>query len=241
MGSKPIKLDEFPNLKGIFRVGVSTSNVPIEEANKRNIAVGFPSEKTKNYIYEETADFTCGLIFKSHYKNLGNLDPWVKHNRIALSEKTLLIIGEGRIGGMVKEKMEAFINVLSYDPYKYPNQKLDPLLPLADFISLHIADTENNICFINADKLALLKDGVTLVNTARGRIIDEDALYEELNNKRLFAVFDVYWQEPYEGKLKEFYPDRFMMTPHVASTCNEFLVGSEKDLRNFIINLDNQT
>jgi len=234
MGSKSIQLGKFPNLKGIFRVGVSTTNIPLKDAEKRNIAVCFPSEKTKNYIYEETADFTCGLIFKTHYTNLGTLDPWVKYNRTALSEKTLLLIGEGRIGSMVKEKMSSFINVLSYDPFKYPDTKLEPLLPEADFVSIHIADTKENIGFIDSEKLSLMKDGTVLINTARGRIVDEDSLYNELNNERLFATFDVYWQEPYNGKLKDFYPDRFMMTPHVASTCDEFLTGSELDLRNFI-------
>jgi phosphoglycerate dehydrogenase-like enzyme len=234
MGSKPIHLNEFPILKGIFRVGVSQTNVPIVEAQKRNIAVAFPSEKTKNYIYEETADFTCGLIFKSHYKNLGMLDPWVKNNRTALSEKTLLIIGEGRIGAMVKEKMSSFMKVLSYDLYKYPDIKLAPLLPLADFVTIHIADKEDNIGFMEKSKLALMKDGATLINTARGRIVDENALYNEIKNKRLYAAFDVYWEEPYSGKLREFYPERFSMTPHVASTCKEFLTGSTKDLKQFI-------
>jgi phosphoglycerate dehydrogenase-like enzyme len=237
IGSKPIQLSEFRNLKGIFRVGVSATNVPIEEAKQRNIAVCFPSEKTKNYIYEETANFTCGLIFKVHYSNLGTLVPWVKHNRTAFSEKTLLIIGEGRIGSMVKNKMSSFMNILTYDFFKYPDIKLAQLLPEADFVSIHIADTEENIGFIDSEKLNLMKDGAVLINTARGRIVDEDALYNELNNGRLFSTFDVYWEEPYLGKLKSFYPVRFMMTPHVASTCDEFLTGSEKDLRNYIRDL----
>jgi len=241
MGSKPIYLDEFPKLKGIFRVGVSSTNVPVAEAKKRNIAVSFPSDETKNYIFEETADFTCGLILKSQYRNLGTIDPWVKNNRTALAEKTLLIIGEGRIGSMVKEKMNSFLNILSYDSFKYTGVKLEPLLPQADFVSIHIADTEDNISFINSEKLALMKDGATLINTSRGRIIDEKALYNELKNERLFAAFDVYWEEPYTGKLIEFYPDRFDMTPHIASTCNEFLTGSEKDLRHFINELENET
>jgi len=234
MGSKPIVLTEFPNLKGIFRVGVSITNVPVAEANKRNIAVCFPSEKTQNYIYEETANFTCGLIFKSHYKNLGSLDPWNKYKRTAFSEKSLLIIGEGKIGGMVKSKMEPFINVYSYDPYKYPDIELESLLPKADFISIHIADTDDNIGFIDGGKLSLFKKNAILINTARGRVVDENALYNELKKEKLYAAFDVYWEEPYYGKLKEFYPDRFFMTPHIASTCNEFLTGSVNDLKKFI-------
>lgn len=239
MGSKVIGLDEFPNLKGIFRVGVSTTNVPFEEAKNRSIAVCFPSEKTKNYIYIETADFTCGIIFKTHYSHLGTVDPWVKYDRISLSKKKLLIIGEGRIGSIVKEKMSAFMKVFSFDPIKYPDIKIETLLSVADFVSIHIPDTKENICFIDKEKLRLMKNNAILINTARGRIIDENALYDELNNKRLFATFDVFWKEPYKGKLKKFYPERFMMTPHVASTCNEFLTSSVQDLRIFIKYLEN--
>lgn len=239
MGSKSIDLDEFPNLKGIFRVGVSTTNVPIEEAMEKNIAVCFPSEKTKNYIYEETANFTCGLIFNRHYSNLGTLDPWIKYERSALSVKTLLIIGEGRVGKMVKRKMSSFLKIRVFDPFIYPDKELVQLLPDADFVSIHIPDTDENKNFIDSEMLGLMKDNAILINTARGPIVDENALYEELKNKRLFAAFDVYWKEPYNGKLKEFYPDRFMMTPHVASTCNEFLSSSEEDLRKFLQDLRN--
>ena len=241
IGSKPITLEEFPNLKGIFRAGVSTTNMPIKEAKDKNISICFPSEKTKNYIYEETANFTCGLIFKSHYKNLGTLEPWEKYKRNAFSGKTLLIIGEGKIGSMVKEKMSSFLKILVFDPLKYQKFELDQLLPNADIITIHIPDINENKNFIGSEKMSLMKDNAVLINTARGSVVDENSLYEELRNERLFAVFDVYWQEPYEGKLKEFFPDRFMMTPHIASTCNEFLTGSEVDLRNFIKYLENRT
>lgn len=237
LGSKSISLDEFPELKGIFRVGVSESNVPLDEANKKNIAVAFPALHTKKYIYEETANFTCGLIFNAHYKKIGTISPWIKNNRKALSEKKLLILGEGKIGGLVHEKMKVFLNVMVFDPYRYKDILLEDLLSEADFVSIHIPDIEENINFIDSEKLALMKNDSVLINTSRGRIVSENDLYDELLNKRLYASFDVYWKEPYDGILKEFYPDRFMMTPHVASTCNEFLSGSNKDLRNFIVKL----
>ncbi len=75
-----------------------------------------------------------------------------------------------------------------------------------------------------------MKDGAALINTARGAIVDEKALLKEIESLRLFAAFDVYWQEPYHGKLKGYHPDRFYMTPHVASTCNGFIEGCRKDL-----------
>ena len=69
--------------------------------------------------------------------------------------------------------------------------------------------------------------------------MDENALYKELHYGRLRAAFDVYWQEPYTGKLKEFYPNRFYMTPHVASTCKGFLVGCRRSLDDLVIDVQN--
>ena len=82
-----------------------------------------------------------------------------------------------------------------------------------------------------------MKKNAILINTARGPIVDEDALYAELKNKRLIAAFDVFWQEPYYGRLKDFHPDFFYMSPHVASTCIEFLKGCRSDLDNFLISI----
>ena len=82
-----------------------------------------------------------------------------------------------------------------------------------------------------------MKSGSILINTSRGVIVDEEALYGELQNKRLKAAFDVFWQEPYRGKLKEFFPDYFFMTPHVASTCDGFLNGCRNDLNQLIYHI----
>jgi lactate dehydrogenase-like 2-hydroxyacid dehydrogenase len=87
---------------------------------------------------------------------------------------------------------------------------------------------------MDKEKLSWMKSGAVLINTARGAIVNEDAIYAEFKINRLRAAFDVYWQEPYTGKLKEFYPERFFMTPHVASTCKEFLIGCRKNLDQLI-------
>ena len=87
--------------------------------------------------------------------------------------------------------------------------------------------------FFNQEKLSLLKNGVLLVNTARGPIIDEEALYNELNTGRITAAIDVFSKEPYEGKLMEIDSQNIYLSPHVASTCREFLVGLAKDFLEF--------
>ena len=234
LGGKSIELKDFPKLRGIFRAGVSKNNVPIDDAAKRDIKVRFPSHKTINYIYEETANFTCYLVLKMLYQKIGTLDPWIKYNRGALSNRKLLVIGRGNIGKKIINKMKNFMEVYSWDIINDDFEKLKELISSCDCISLHIPQTEDNIKFFDAEKLSWMKKKSILINTSRGPIVDEDALYNEMMKKRIKAAFDVFWKEPYFGKLKEFHPDQFYMTPHVGSTCNEFLQGAAIDLTAFI-------
>jgi len=239
LGSKPINLNEFPKLKAIFRAGIGRDNVPEKEAKKRKVIVRYPSKETIDIIFEETASFTCSLIFKMLYSNIGTIDTWGKEPRLQLSEKRLLVIGAGRIGGRVSILMKNFIHVTTFDVLHNETFELKQLMQEADCVTIHIPNSNENVSFINREKLSWMKNGSILVNTARGAIVDENALYTELQNGRLKAAFDVYWQEPYEGKLKEFYPDLFYMTPHVASTCTGFINGCKNDLINLIKEINN--
>jgi phosphoglycerate dehydrogenase-like enzyme len=230
LGSKPIGLKGFSNLKGIFRVGISRDNVPIEEAETMGIIVRFPSQETIDIVYEETACFTCSLIFRMLYSEIGTLDPWWKGIRVQLNDKVLLVIGMGNIGGRVAKKMKGFLKVDTFDVLQNTTAELKALIESADCITLHIPKNEENNNFMDGEKLSWMKDGSVLINTARGAAVNEDALFKEIESFRLLAAFDVYWQEPYQGKLKKYHPDHFYMTPHVASTCNGFLEGCRKDL-----------
>ena len=237
MGSKAISLDEFPDLKGIFRAGIGRDNIPEREAEKKGIIVRYPSTETMDIIYEETANFTCNLIFRMLYCEVGTLDPWTKVPRQQLLQKTLLVIGTGKIGGRVAKLMKPFMGVTTFDILNNKASELKMLIERADCVTIHIPKSNDNLSFIDAEKLSWMKNSAVLVNTARGAIVDEDALYEELKNNRLKAAFDVFWKEPYIGKIKEFYPNLFFMTPHVASTCIGFLQGCRKDLNTLMYDL----
>lgn len=239
VGSKKITLEGFDNLKGIFRVGIGRDNIPFEEAKAKGILIRFPSSETVEAIYEETANFTCYLIFRMLYSEVGTLDPWVKFDRKILNEKKLLVIGMGNIGKRVYNKMKNFMHVLSFDIKVDGMDTLNKFLREADCVTLHIPKTEDNINFFGKDRLRLMKDGSVLINTSRGQIVSEDDLYEEIKKGRIKAAFDVFWEEPYNGKLKEFYPDKFFMTPHVASTCTRFLECAARDFYNFIEEIKN--
>lgn len=234
LGSKPIDIGDFPNLRGIFRAGMGRENVPLDEAEKRGVAVGFPQQKTAEIIYDETSAFTCAMILRMAYREVGTFSPWVKRDRPALKDLTLLIIGAGNIGSRVYSLMEPFLNVMIYDAVDNTLDELRGLIEDADIVTIHIPYTQENHEFIDFEKLGWMKDGAALVNTARGGIVCEDALYKEIEKGRITAAFDVYWKEPYEGRLKEFYPERFFMTPHVASTCSSFLEETAKDFIKFM-------
>lgn len=237
LGSKPITINDFPNLKGIFRAGISSDNVPIKEAKEHNILVCFPSIKTRKIVYNETANFTCSFIFKMIYSNLGSIDPWKKYGRDTLVNKHLLVIGMGNIGNLVYDKMQHFMMVDSFDIIHNEIVELKEKISNANVISLHIPMSEENISFIDTQKLSWMKNNSILINTARANLVNEEAIYLELNSGRLRAAFDVFWTEPYQGKLLDFPDNIFLKTPHVASNCKEFGWGCRVDLDAMITRL----
>ena len=113
-------------------------------------------------------------------------------------------------------------------------EDLERVLPTVDCVTLHVPLNDQTRGWVDAAWLARLPDGAALVNTARGAVVDEAALLSEIQSGRLVAAFDVYWQEPYHGPLRDFHPDRFLMSPHVASTCSTFLEKLADDFRQFL-------
>lgn len=230
VGGRQIILEDFPRLKSIYKMGIGTDNLPFKEARKLNIKIYMPSEDTRNLIFEETANTAIGLIFRMLYGNIGDIEKWKKLPRRILRERRILIIGYGNIGNRVCNKLKNFLKVDIYDNILFPGN-LNKLIPKADLISLHIPLTKDNVNFIDEKKLLLMKDGAILINTARGKLVDEDALYKYISKGNICAAFDVFWKEPYRGKLKEFYPDRFYMTPHIASNTINFLESCVSDIK----------
>lgn len=233
VGGKKFDLDEFPKLRGVFKTGVGTDNLPFEEAKQCGVEIRLPSEGTCDTIYEETAAFACHLILAGLYAEVGDWATWKKQDRQMLANKSLLVLGKGRIGGRVAQKMQVFMRVTTYDAATDAADRLPDLMREADCVSLHIPLLPETRGFMNAVRIGWMKSGALLVNTARGPVVDEDALYGALRDGKIRAAFDVFWQEPYHGKLMEFAPERFRVTPHVASTCREFLEGCAKDFLEF--------
>lgn len=234
IGSKAIDLDEFPNLRGVFKCGVGRDNVPEALLSERQIEVCFPSDATQNTIYDETSSFAVHLILRMLYSDLGSIDSWIKKQRQSLESKTVLVIGLGNIGGRVKEKLTPMVNVSEYDILSSVEEDLKGLVEGADVISLHVPLTDSTRHLMDSEKLGWMKDGAAVVNTARGPVVEESAFLSEVRTGRLRGAFDVFWEEPYKGPLREFHPSSFLMSPHVASNCNAFLEGLADDFSEFV-------
>ncbi len=235
LGAKAEKYDELKKLKAIYRFGVGSENIPQSLIDKGVPKVYFPSEKTKDILFECTADFAAYLILKMYYADAeGKVDIWEKATRNSIANKTLLVIGMGNIGRRVAGKMKPFLKIDTYDVLQNKPDELKPLMEKADIISVHISLTEQTKNFFDNNKLSWLKDDAIIVNTARGKLFDETALYERLTSSHIRAAFDVFWQEPYKGKLKELGPDKFHMTPHVASQTAEYVMAGFDDILNII-------
>lgn len=234
LGSRKVKIEEFKSLKGIYRAGVGIENVPTTYCRKKNILIKFPSKKTKNFLYEETANYTISLIFRMLYPIPSINIPWSKNTRLSLENKKVLIIGMGNIGSRVKQKLETMVSVLTYDILNNKFNELGELIKKADVITLHMPNLIENINFFDETKLNLMKQDSILVNTARANLVDEDSLYKQISEGKIKAAFDVFWDEPYKGKLKDYYPDSFYMSPHIASSSEDFFLGCRNDLDKMI-------
>ena len=237
VGGKEIDLDEYPNLRGIFKTGVGTDNLPFSLAKERNIEICLPSSKTCEFIYEETASFTCYLILKSLYQDIGRWKEWYKKPRKALCNQNVLVVGKGKIGTRVFNKLSTFMNVDSFDIITDKPNDLKEKISQSDIITLHIPLNEDTRGMFNKEKLSWMRDGSLIVNTARAGIINESDLFNELINKRISCAIDVFWREPYNGIISKIQQKNVQLTPHLASTCIDFLISAEEDFCKFLTTL----
>lgn len=224
-----------PNLGVIGRAGIGVDNIDVSAATRRGIAVlNAPSANTVS-----TAEHTVALLLA-----LARRIPWavdsMREGRwdrarfagVELRGKMLGTIGLGRIGATVAQLVRAFgMTVLAHDPYLPPERAralgvelvpLDELLGRVDVVTLHVPLTEETRHVLNASRLALLKPGAVVVNTARGELVDTDALREALEDGRLAgAALDVFEQEPLPVDSPLRRTERMILTPHLAASTPE--------------------
>ena len=240
LGAARVDYSNFSSLKAVYRFGIGSENIDFEFLKRRDIPVYFPSEATKNILYEATANFTVfGILSMLYQGAFGDADLWKKKERDYLGEKIVLVIGTGNIGRRVAEKLKAFMKVKIYDISRNKPEELGPLIRLADVITIHIPLNKQTEGFFGKEKLSWAKPDTLFVNTARGALYDENSLYDKLSTTSCSAFFDVFWKEPYEGKLKSLGKDKFFMTPHSASNIKEFVQAGFNEILKLIEDLNN--
>ncbi|MCE5296957.1 MAG: phosphoglycerate dehydrogenase [Euryarchaeota archaeon] len=221
-------------LRVVGRAGVGVDNVDVEAATRRGVLV----MNTPSANIVSASEHTMAMML-SWARNIPWADASVKSGKwerskfmgIELSGKTLGIVGIGRIGGEVAKKAKAFgMKLVGFDPYISPELAvklgvrllpLDKVLAEADIITIHAPLTPTTYHQIGKAQFEMMKPTAVIVNCARGEIMDEDALIEALETKRIAgAALDVYEKEPPKGsKLLEL--SNVVLTPHLGASTKE--------------------
>lgn len=221
-------------LKVIGRAGVGIDNVDVDAATRRGIVVANAPEST----VVSAAEHTIGLLVALS-RNIPQAHAALKQGRwerktyggVELADKTLGVLGFGRIGQQVARRAAGLgMRVVAYDPFVAPDrfrelgvervERAEDVYAAADFLTLHLPLTDETRRSVGADAFAQMRDGVRLVNAARGELVDEEALLEALRSEKVGgAALDVFSAEPYTGPLLEL--DNVVATPHLAASTEE--------------------
>jgi len=234
----------FKNLNGklkiIAQVGVGYDNISIKSAEEKKIKV----TNTPNVLNEAVAETTILLILAASRRigeayNLVRADDW-KNQKPDLTKfmignsvtgKTLGIIGMGRIGRMAAKCAKAFgMKIIYYNRNKLPDDLEDgakyfsdikTMLPECDFVSIHTPATAETKHILNSSTISLLPKHAVVINTSRGSTIDDDALIDALENKKIYAAgLDVFNNEPNLDK-RYLKLDNCFVLPHIGSATHE--------------------
>ena len=221
-------------LKVIARAGVGLDNVDIPGATAAGVMV--VNAPTSNIV--SAAELAISLLMASArfispaHAALRN-GKWArsKYTGAEIFEKTLGIVGFGRIGQLVAHRMQAFgMDVVAYDPYLQPARaaqlgvrlvELDELLKISDFITIHLPKTKETANLIGVDALSKVKPSVRIINAARGGVLDEAALFDAITEGRVAgAGLDVFATEPCTDS-PLFTLDQVVATPHLGASTDE--------------------
>jgi len=228
-------MEAAPKLKVISNLAVGYDNIDIPEATKRHIVVG----NTPGVLTETTADLAFALLMAAarrvvegdRFTRRGLWKTWGPMIMLGqdIHRATLGVVGLGRIGKEVAKRAKGFdMKVLYYDPIRRSEveeqlgveyiPELSTLLSQSDFVSLHLPLCRETHHLIGVPQLAMMKSTAILVNTSRGPIIDQKALYEALKSRQIFAAaVDVTEVEPISPEDPLLTLENIIIVPHIAS------------------------
>ncbi len=239
------------NLKIIGRAGVGVDNVDVPVATERGvIVVNSPGGNTI-----AAAELTVAMLLalarnipQAYHSMLGKAWDRSKYVGNEVYKKTLGVLGLGKIGQEVAKRMQSFgMNVIAYDPFISAQAaeqigvelvELDDCLKRSDYITLHLPKNKETIGMLGAKRFAAMKDGVRIVNVARGGIIDDAALIEALKSgKCAGAALDVYVAEPPDFSSELFSLPNVVTTPHLGASTEEAQTNVAIDVAEQIVDV----
>jgi D-3-phosphoglycerate dehydrogenase len=218
----------------VGRAGIGLDNVDVDAATQRGVMVVNAPE---SHILS-AAEHTMALLLaqarnvpQAHAALVDGRWERAKWEGVELADKVLGVVGLGRIGRLVAARAAAFgMRLIAYDPYVAPERArqlgvevvdFDDLLAQADFITLHVAKTKETVGLLDADRLAKAKQGVRIVNVARGGIVDEAALADAIRSGHVGgAALDVFAEEPTTASPLFGLP-QVVVTPHLGASTRE--------------------
>jgi len=230
-------LEKAVKLKVIGRAGTGVDNIDLTEVTRRGILVMNAPDANSISVADHTVAMLLALCrhlpFAHNDLKQGRWEK-KKYEGVELEDKIVGILGLGRIGKQVVKRLHAFdTRILIYDPYVSEKMAkeldvellgLDQVLATADFLSLHMPLVPETQQFLNRERFAKMKQGIQIVNCARGELIDEEALYAALEEGRVGgAALDVFSEEPPRSELllKLIAHPRVILTPHLAASTLE--------------------
>lgn len=219
-------------LKLIVRAGVGLDNIDADYAQEKGIAVQNTPDSSKVSVAELAIGHMFALARSLHHSNLTmRQGKWLKkeYKGVELEGKTLGLIGFGRIAQVTATKAAALgMKVVYYDKLgeiegfqQFPAVTKDQLLAEADFISLHIPYDKKEGPVLAEREFAMMKDGVFIVNCARGGVVCEDSLLKALDSGKVTAAaLDVFEEEPVTNQAV-YSHEKLSLSPHIGASTNE--------------------
>jgi D-3-phosphoglycerate dehydrogenase len=223
-----------PRLKVIARAGIGLDNVDVPAATARGVmVVNAPQSNIVSAAEQAVALLLAAARHLAPANNALKAGTWARsrYTGVEVSGKVVGVLGLGRIGVLVAQRLSAFgVTLIAYDPYVSVTRAaqlgvrlvtLDELLAESDFITVHLPKTPETAGLIGAEELAKTKRGVIIINAARGGLVQEDALAQALADGQVGAAgLDVYAKEPCtESPLFGF--DNVVVTPHLGASTHE--------------------
>ena len=244
-------IDQAKKLRLIIRGGVGLDNIDVDYARSKGIQVFNTAEASAVAVAELAFALMIAVPTRLVEGHMGMKErEWLKKQlkRTELMGKTLGLIGAGNIGTELARRAIAFgMRVIAYDPLLKSHEcvdlvSLEELFAQADYLSLHVPLTDQTRGMINTETMAQMKDGVVIINTARGGCVNEEDMVEALKSEKVRAyATDVWYSDPPDASCPLYDAPNVLMTPHLGASSRENMLRIGDVVVRILEDFDQQT